>query len=396
MENWSLVVDDTISCVPEQQAHRLEQFDVKYKSTMQKIGFQLKPYRDSPFKAYKARKEAEVLGCVFHTEDLTWCLSEAKIVNFIEAVDGIIDPKHIGKPTAVKLKLAQRINGKLLAISNGYRPLRKLSAFLNIDINKALKQFPNQNKIPESAQMKTVVLSSQTQADLAVARAFIASLETNRCDIIDPNQNDNISHDIIAFTDASGRVFDESGNVVPTPPALGVFVPTQSGSEAFAGSFTLPMNFLMGKDNKNFNHHNSTGLELTAVLSAVVWLAHEWKGKSVKIVTDSAALTYIYQSSLPRSDYCAHMLRALQNLCEKLKISLDLQWEPRRERLASQISDDLTHQDFSNVPECVSRRVCREAPDPIFSVLTQSENFCSNILFDLTRQISEYVQIDFD
>ena len=388
--NVGLIVDDVLAITTENQLPELNKFDESYQDTMQMIGFKLKPPSNSPFKAYRARTEAEVLGCVISTPDLTWTLSTAKIVDFLVTVDECISPLNILNPVVLKLKIAQKCLGKIVSISTFYRKFRRYAWSLNLDVIKAIKAFPLQNEVHEDKQIKIVVLSTQTRVDLTRARAFIASLEQVRCKIQDPNREPSISCQVVAFTDASGKMFEENGDPAIHPPALGVYIPTQLNQDSFAGAFTLPKKFMEASDNRSKNRHNSTLLELLAVLSAVTYLAEEWRGKAVHIVTDSAALVAIYASGLPSGDYTAFALNALVAACQTWEIALDLKWEPRRARQQSVIADDLTHQDFQNVPPHVTRRVVERVPAPILETLLESSAYCAHTFAGLYPRMEQF------
>ena len=64
------------------------------------------------------------------------------------------------------LKAAQRVVGKLLAISSIWPLILWWMPFLNRELGKAVKAWPSQVLLPEAKQLKVVVFSLQSRRDL--------------------------------------------------------------------------------------------------------------------------------------------------------------------------------------------------------------------------------------
>ena len=388
--DWLMVVDDSIALATPSNRESLREYDAAYTKTMHDLGFTTKAASPDPYKAYREATTGEVLGYVFNTIQMTWTMSPKKINAFLEVVDKCIDPNDRFKVWAVPLKTAQKLLGKVISLSCPYKKARRLAPFINLDVAEAVRCFPGQQFVPLEKQLKVVVFSAQAREDIRLIRAFVASLEKVPCKISRPHLIPHSSVQTVIYTDASGRVYDESGQEAEEPPGLGAYIPPGTHATPVAAYFALPMNFLLGQDKKRPNYHHSTLLEMMAVLAVISHQAELLRNQNVLVITDSSALVSIYQSGLPSSGYTAHTLRALNNTCENWNISLNIAWRRRRSDSGSCIADDLTHNSFKLVPDYVQNRISSTLPGPLASVLSESASYHANVFHQLYSRLVKY------
>ena len=188
-------------------------------------------------------------------------------------------------------------------------------------------------------------------------------------------------------TDASGQLDTPLGRA---GPALGIVIPVQYGVIARAAAFPLEMNFLKSSDDTSLNAYNSSLIECLAILSAVIRWPRSFYGKTVIFITDNLSLSMNYKKGRPRGLYLCYTLRCLYNAAARLSCDLHITWQARCSSKYSVIADQLSHQNFVNVPDAITYRVIEPLPQPIRQTLVTSCDFSKHTFSQMWSRIEQY------
>ena len=384
-----MCVDDVTIITPGFAVNtHLDDFDRLYKETLAQLGFSTKPHDPKGFKAFTKLQVGEILGFVINSNTHHWSMSAEKTEKIIEAMDAAYTEENINTPVFITLKQGQKIDGKLTALAACWPRVSTWLLFINRDIGRYLQQNPEQNKKSQKQQKNDFAFSKQARADIKLLRALLCNINVHWVPIQNPDKTPPLMFDVTVYTDASAKVDIKPGE---NGPALGVYIPEQHEVIPRAIAFPLPMEFLLGKDEKHFNYGNTQLLEGLGILASLLRFPNTFKGKTVNFYTDSLNLVTAYKRGRTGGLYKAYLLRSLYLVTEMLNCNLHLTWQQRRSDRNTAAADNLTHQLFDEVPASVQFRKVEQLPDPIQDTLVTSVNYCDNTFHLLLKRIIQYL-----
>ena len=252
-----MCIDDLIAITPGFLADtHLKEFDEEYSSVVKGLQLSEKPPDPSGLKAFVNLPVGELLGFLVDADNHTWSLSDEKFNKIIDSIDSVCHIKDVTAPVPVTLKAAQKVAGKLQALSAIHPDINIWLPFIVMDITKYVKKFPEENT--NDFQQRNFYFSTQAKQDLRFVRAFLIATRGSWIPLSNPEQYVPIQPGVLIHCDASGAV-----NTPPDQPgpSLGIYIPEQNGAIPRAVSFVLPLPFLRAEDDKNANYHHTTLLE---------------------------------------------------------------------------------------------------------------------------------------
>ena len=387
----SMTVDDLVAVVPGSLAQtHLKQFDDEYNRVITGLQLEEKPDDPSGLKAFRNLSTGELLGFIVNAEDHTWSLSEEKYAKIISKVSEAYDVNNLKSEVQITLRTAQAAVGKLQALAGIQPDLKPWLAFLIRDVTLYVKSYPEANT--SSVQAKNFSFSLQSRKDLHFLRGLLVAVHErkNWLPIQDPDVIPVTAPDVVVHCDASGQVDVHPGEA---GPALGVFIPLQPGVTPRALSFILPMTFLLGKDDKNFNYHHTTLLEGLSIISTILRFPNTFAGKKAVFVLDNQHFVHLFNQGKPRHPYVIYLVRCINLAAHRINSTVVLHWSRRYGTRYCATADHLTHQDFSSVPENVTYRRIEDLPAPVLSTLVTSTTFETNTFSKMWLKIKEYWNI---
>ena len=158
-------------------------------------------------------------------------------------------------------------------------------------------------------------------------------------------------------------------------------------------SFTLPLEFLLSRDDKSQNYHHTTLLEGLSVLSTILRFPNTFAGKTVVFVMDNLVFSRIYNTGKPRHEYVSHLVRCINLAAHRVNSTVVIHWKRRYSTRYCAIADQLTHQDFSSVPAHVTYRRIEQLPPPIHTTLVTSLSHSNNPFHKMWKEILYYWKI---
>ena len=323
-----MVVDDVTIIQPGFAVDtHLEEFDNLYRNTLAQLGFSTKPHDPKGFKAFTKLQIGEILGFVINSATHHWSMSAEKTDKIIEALDVAYDKANIDHPVYIKLKEAQKLDGKLAALAACWPRVATWLLFINKDIVQYLHKHPEQNKSSQTHQKMNFAFSKQARADIKLVRALLCNINKHWIPIQNPDKTPPIMFDVVAYTDASAKIDLKPGE---NGPALGAYIPEQHEVIPRAISFPLPMQFLLGKDESANNYGNTQLLEGLAVLACILRFPNTFRNRTTNFYTDSLSLVSAYKRGRTGGLYKAYLLRSLSLVTEMLNCNLHLTWQQRR------------------------------------------------------------------
>ena len=382
-----MVVDDVTAIANIHEEDKLRNFGNKYRSTLEKLGLQAKPNDPLGFKAFECKNTGEILGIMIDSQNLQWSLSKEKNAKIIESLDLVYNCRNLKESKKITLKAAQRVTGKLTALTTACNTLNTWLVFPRRDVADFIKANPKENRKSEGQQSTTMEFSHQARRDLNFFRAMLTGIHEHWIPIRDPDQTEPDLADLVVYTDASGKVDleeDEPG------PALGVVIPAQNNTIARAVSWPLPMEFLEAEDDIGANHHNTILLEALAILATIIRFPATFQNTKVIFYTDSLSFAAVYKSRNPRGRYVAHTTKCILQAAAALRCDLHVKWKRRRSCAFTRAADTLTHQDFQETPENIQYRRVEKLPEPILKTLCESVTFPSNKFNKMFNKIVKY------
>ena len=403
-----MIVDDVVAVCPGFLADTvLTDFDSKYRSIVASIGLSSKPDDDSGYKAFSnrlnnlplqktkyhylfCRSTGEVLGFLINSTNHTWSLSPDKSAKILQTIDLAYNKYDLHQKVYITIKLGQRILGKLTALSAVFPAVNQWICFLSRDLSVKLKKWPAENKLSEQQQSRVLAFSFRARRDLHFIRAIIASLKDHWIPIVNPDRPIPVTVHVVVHTDASCQLNTPPGQ---PGPALGIIIPVQVGVVPRAASFVLDRNFLCSFDQRGQNAHNTSLVECFSILVTLIRWPNTFLGKSVVFVTDNSSLVANFKKRRPRGLYLCYVMRCVYNVADRLSCDLHVTWQARCSSLYSTLVDQLSHQNFTSVPEVFQYRVIEDLPLPLKATLQSSYVYKSNTFHKLWSRILHYWQI---
>ena len=105
---------------------------------------------------------------------------------------------------------------------------------------------------------------------------------------------------------------------------------------------------------------------------------------------DNRHFVRIYNTGRPKHIYLCHLIRNIKLAASRLNTRVVLLWSKRCGTAYCAIADQLTHQNFQNVPRGVKYRKVELLPEPIQHTLLTSLQFKSHTFSLLWRKIVNY------
>ena len=110
-------------------------------------------------------------------------------------------------------------------------------SIINIEKASFEAALASENKLPTKSQLPTVFLSLWAKEDLLDIRAVLACIKQHPIPLENYKRQASLTADLYFCGDASGQI------ELQNPAALGVFIPRQNESEAYALTYILPRTF---------------------------------------------------------------------------------------------------------------------------------------------------------
>ena len=387
----SMTVDDLIAVSPGFLAQQqLTQFDNEYHKVVTGLGLEEKPDDPTGLKAFRNLSTGDLLGFIVNADNHTWSLAPEKYAKIITKLSEVYNAEDTNAEVTVTLRTAQAAVGKLQALATIQPDLQPWLSFLIRDVTKYIKLHPEANTATH--QQRDFRFTIQSRKDLHFLRGLLVATHEAQhwLPLQDPDVLTPLAPDVVIHCDASGRVVINPGEA---GPALGVFIPVQPGVIPRAVSFTLPLEFLLSRDDKSQNYHHTTLLEGLSVLSTILRFPNTFAGKTVVFVMDNLVFSRIYNTGKPRHEYVSHLVRCINLAAHRVNSTVVIHWKRRYSTRYCAIADQLTHQDFSSVPAHVTYRRIEQLPPPIHTTLVTSLSHSNNSFHKMWREIMYYWKI---
>ena len=130
-----------------------------------------------------------------------------------------------------------------------------------------------------------------------------------------------------------------------------------------------------------------TGL---SVLATILRFPNTFTNKTVVFVMDNRHFVNIYNSGRPKHVYLCHLIRNIKFATSRLNTKVVLHWSKRCGTEYCAVADQLTHQNFQNVPRGVKYRKVEQLPAPILNTLLTSLQFKTHTFSHLWSRIVKY------
>ena len=129
------------------------------------------------------------------------------------------------------------------------------------------------------------------------------------------------------------------------------------------------------------------------MLAAVIRYPNTFYNRTVVFVMDNKHFVAIYNSGRPKHVYLNYLIRSINLATARLNSKVVLHWSRRCGTEYCAVADQLTHQNFQNVPRGVKYRKIEQLPDPILHTLLTSLQFKSHTFSLLWKRIVNYWNI---
>ena len=321
-------VDDVPVVVPRNAAGLLRRFTETYKEQLTRLDIKYAPVDEERIKAFDMATSGEVLGVWFSTPDLTWKLSDRKLVVFINELMVVLQPDAI-----LSLNQVEIIHGKLAHFSQLAKPIK---LFLG-EVLQLLRKMLEDGASGKSVRFKKAfVVPVEVLRDIRTCLAIVWDTMTSPLPIMEE----------ISFCEIGGLMLysDYSGHLLANP-SLGIYCPAMFDEEPLVCSLAYQRDFLLKIDDKGHKAYSkSTSLEALGFLVPLLIDPLRFLGRNLTIVTDNAASAIILKKGYSNGDMWATVIcRAARVVAAGLCCKLQANWEPRRSSRPTRIADDLTH-----------------------------------------------------
>ena len=311
---WDKCIDDVPVTVPECKGHWLKEHFDTYSNVCKRLGVKLSPM-DNASKSFDSSQYGEVLGIVFNTIDMTWCLPERKKVRLVQQLRSLVSEEKFWK-----LKDIQKLVGRLEDVMHLWRPGRFfMDSFL---------KFQNIAMLKDGCYPSRLVKRD--------GKVWLACLEEGVFPILPPKSEPPLEH-FVTYSDASGEI--------QRTPGIGLLIPAQMGCAPRVAAWEFPTGFLASIDERGVKCYGKTSsLEALGLVSVLLLAPELLQGRAVIHVIDNIATCLAWRRGRSVVDtWTTTLVRATAHVCAFLNVHLYTEWRPRRSDRPTEVVDDLSH-----------------------------------------------------
>jgi hypothetical protein len=325
---------DDVPVVGSADSGHCEQFSQAYKALCEELNVGLA--KDCPLndKAFTCQKRGKVLGVMFDSSDLTWRLSDSKV---IKAVSSVSQAYHSDVST---LKEWQRLMGRLNDVS-------QMCSFMKLfkqPINKCVADIPS-DAPPESE----VVVSADAKRDLLVWYGFLTSSH-KWLPIEEGRSTPPIWHKEFV-SDAAGLC--ESADL-RTGPGCGNVGFKEDGRIIFAHQMIWPSEFISSAvDEKGVRFGDkTTTLECIGLLMPLIVSPELFINSHVVLKVDCLGTVFGMENRCSRGDMSASVfIRAVYIIAAYLGCTIYVEHLPRKSDWGAEVADRLSRRSTTTLQD---------------------------------------------
>ena len=126
------------------------------------------------------------------------------------------------------------------------------------------------------------------------------------------------------------------------------------------------------------------------MLATILRFPNTFANRTVVFVMDNLHFVTIYRTGRPKHVYLCHLIRNIKLTASRLNSRVVLHWSKRCGTEYCAVADQLTHQNFQNVPRGVKYRKVEQLPAPILNTLLTSLQFKTHTFSHLWSRIVKY------
>ena len=322
-------VDDIPAVAPKIASEILNSFTETYKCQLSRLNIGFAPVDNERKKAFDASTSGEVLGVWYDTEDMSWKLSDRKLVLLIDELMEAVSPNE-----KISVNQVEVIHGKLNHFAQLCPPIKLLIGEVLFFLKKSLAKLPDMRS--QLRYKKDLIVPSSMKVELSTCAAIVWDTLCHPLPVLE--QDAPLALEAVqVFTDFSGHLLAN--------PSLGVYIPSEFKEGPIVMSLAFPRKFLLSEDGEGHKcYSKSTSLEALGFLVPLVMKPDKFIGRKTIVISDNAASVLILGKGYSSGDpWATTICRAARVVAAALGCDLLAKWEPRRSSRETRISDNLTH-----------------------------------------------------
>jgi hypothetical protein len=317
-------VDDVPSASP-QGSGLCERFSVSYRRLCSELSVELAPNCPNNDKAFENQRRGKVLGVMFDSTDLTWRLSDKKLVKAANCVNSAITSD------TCTLKEWQCLLGRVNDIS-------QMCPFMSIFRKPLTNMLADiSSNAPGDS---TLVITKEAKKELFVWAGFLSN-DLKWLPICPVDQP--IPMRCKEFvSDAAGHASEAD---IRTSPGCGNIGFCENGKIIFANQFFWPRKFIESMvDSKGSRFGDkTTTLEAIRVLIPFLLVPELLAGQHILLRVDCFGTIYGFMNKVSKGDETASVfIRALYMIAAYLSCAMHVEHLPRMSDFGAEVSDRLS------------------------------------------------------